>query len=148
MTLISRLPAGLPGMTVRMGLAVALLASTVVSAQDELLSAPPEERSTPESIRFSPVDEEQLGDTSIEGALGPSAAGAITQGTDPLVEPVYLSDELRRALDLNEQELESQREQLIGPVRGVPVAPTQVQFPGYQNRSYDPASESRSTFRE
>lgn len=148
MTLISRLPARLPGVTACRGLALALLASPVVSAQDELVSAPPEERSTPESIRFSPVDEEQLGNTSIEGALGPSAAGAITQGPDPLVEPVYLSDELRRALDLNDQELQSQREQLIGPVRGVPVSPTRVQLPGYQNRTYDPASESRSTFRD
>ena len=119
-----------------------------VSAQDELLSAPPEERSTPESIRFAPVDEEQLGNTSIEGALGPSAAGLVSESEDTLVEPVYLSDQLRRSLDLGQDELQRQREQLIGPTRNVPSPPTQVQFPAFQNRSYSPSSSSTSTFRE
>lgn len=118
------------------------------TAQDELLSAPPEERSTPESIRFAPVDEEQLGNTSIEGALGPSAAGLASDAGDTLIEPVYLSDQLRRSLDLEQDELQRQREQLIGPTRNVPNAPAQVQFPAYQNRTYSPSSSSTSTFRE
>lgn len=42
---------------------------------DEEAIAAPRERSTPESIQFAPVDEEQLGETSIQGALGPPSAG-------------------------------------------------------------------------
>jgi len=144
MTFMNRLPARLVSFVF-----VTLLGlPAVVTAQDELLSAPPEERSTRESIRFAPVDEEQLGNTSIEGALGPSAAGMVSKDENTLVEPVYLSDQLRRSLDLEQDELQRQREQLIGPSRNVPVPPTQVQFPAYQNRSYAPSSSSTSTFRD
>lgn len=143
MRLTSRLPAHLAGVFFLAGLVL----PGAVTAQDELLSAPPEERSTPESIQFAPVDEEQLGQTSIQGALGPSAAGVISEDVDTQVEPVYLSNELRRALDLDEQELQSQRDQLLGPTRGVPAQPTEVQFPAYENRSYSPSSETNSTFR-
>ena len=127
---------------------VVLGVSGVATAQDELLSAPPEERSTPESIRFDPVDEAELGNTSIEGALGPSAAGLAAEDSDTLVEPVYLSDQLRRSLDLEQEELQRQREQLIGPANRVQAPPAQVQFPAFQNRSYSPSSNQTSTFRE
>ncbi|TDT43967.1 hypothetical protein DES49_0066 [Halospina denitrificans] len=144
MTFMNRLPVPLIGVVF-----IAVLGLPAgVTAQDELLSAPPEERSTPESIRFAPVDEEQLGNTSIEGALGPSAAGLVSQDEDTLVEPVYLSDQLRRSLDLEQDELQRQREQLIGPSRNVSTPPTQVQFPAYQNRTYSPSSSSSSTFRD
>lgn len=145
MTLMIRHPALFLGLVV-----IAVLGLPgAVTAQDELLSAPPQERSTPESIRFEPVDEEQLGNTSIEGALGPTAAGGLTsQDEDTLVEPVYLSDQLRRSLDLEQEELQRQREQLIGPANRVSTPPAQVQFPAYQNRSYSPSSTSTSTFRE
>lgn len=144
MTFMNRLPVPLIGVVF-----IAVLGLPAgVTAQEELLSAPPEERSTPESIRFAPVDEEQLGNTSIEGALGPSAAGLVSQDENTLVEPVYLSDQLRRSLDLEQDELQRQREQLIGPSRNVPTPATQVQFPAYQNRTYSPSSSSSSTFRD
>lgn len=144
MTRMTRLPAHIAGLVfiTTVGL------PGVGAAQDKLLSAPPEERSTPESIRFAPVDDEQLGNTSIEGALGPSSAGLSSEGVDTLVEPVYLSDQLRRSLDLEQEELQRQREQLIGPATRVPTPPAQVQFPAFQNRSYSPSSTSTSTFRE
>ena len=110
--------------------------------------ATPRERSTPESIQFAPVDEEQLGETTIQGALGPSSAGLVGPGTEVLVEPVYLSDDLRRALNLERSQLERQREQLIGPIMERPSTPPQVQYPGFQNRTYDPGSTTRTQVRE
>ncbi|WP_077530051.1 hypothetical protein [Vreelandella utahensis] len=110
--------------------------------------ASPRERSTPESIQFAPVGEEQLGDTTIQGALGPPSAGLVGPDTEVLVEPVYLSDELRRSLDLERSQLERQREQLIGPNLDRPATPPQVQYPGFQNRAYDPGSTTSTQVRE
>ena len=119
------------------------------TAEDgERAFASPRERSTPESIQFAPVSEEQLGDTTIQGALGPSSAGLVGPDTEVLVEPVYLSDDLRRALDLERSQLERQREQLIGPIRDRPATPPQVQYPGFQNRTYDPGSTTNTQVRE
>ncbi|PAU82132.1 hypothetical protein CK501_02995 [Halovibrio salipaludis] len=108
----------------------------------------PRERSTPESIQFAPVDEEQLGETSIQGALGPPSTGLVGPETEVLVEPVYLSDDLRRALNLERSQLERQREQLIGPIMDRSPAPPQVQYPGFQNRTYDPGSTTNTQVRE
>lgn len=110
--------------------------------------ASPRERSTPESIQFTPVAEEQLGETSIQGALGPPSASLVGADTEVLVEPVYLSDELRRSLDLERSQLERQREQLIGPIMDRPAMPPQVQYPGFQNRTYDPGSTTNTQVRE
>ncbi len=117
------------------------------AGEDDAIAAP-RERSTPESIQFAPVDEEQLGDTSIQGALGPPSAGLVGSGTEVLVEPVYLSDELRRALELERSQLERQREQLLGPnLNRTPSAP-RIQYPGFENRTYDPGSTTRTRVRE
>ncbi|MFO7786495.1 MAG: hypothetical protein R6W87_01795 [Halospina sp.] len=119
------------------------------AAEDgERAFASPRERSTPESIQFAPVGEEQLGNTTIQGALGPPSAGLVGPETEVLVEPVYLSDELRRSLDLDRSQLERQREQLIGPIMDRPASPSQVQYPGFQNRTYDPGSTTSTQVRE
>lgn len=110
--------------------------------------APPRERSTPESIQFAPVAEEQLGETSIQGALGPASAGLAGPDTEVLVEPVYLSDELRRSLQLERSQLERQREQLIGPMLDRPSAAPQVPYPGFRNRTYDPGTTTKTRVRE
>ncbi|KAA8982820.1 MULTISPECIES: hypothetical protein [Gammaproteobacteria] len=119
------------------------------AAEDgESTLATPRERSTPESIQFTPVGEEQLGDTTIRGALGPPSAGLVGPDTEVLVEPVYLSDDLRRALNLERSQLERQWEQLIGPIMDRPATPPQVQYPGFQNRTYDPGSTTSTQVRE
>ena len=110
--------------------------------------AAPRERSTLESIQFAPVEEEQLGETSIQGALGPPSAGLVGPGTEVLVEPVHLSDELQRALKLERSQLERQRDQLFGPELNRPPGPAQVQYPGFRNRSYDPGSTTHTQVRE
>lgn len=129
-------------------LAGALALPGAVLAQQDLIGTPPQERSTPDTIRFSPVDEKQLGKTAIEGALGPSAAGTISEGIETLVEPVYLSEDFRRALDMDQRDLQRQREQLLGPGRALPTVPQQVQFPGFQGRSYSPAANTNTIVRD
>ena len=107
----------------------------------------PRERSTLESIQFAPVGEEQLSETSIQGALGPPTTGLVGADTQLLVEPVYLSDDLRRALNMERNQLERQREQLIGPTMDRAATP-QVQYPGFQNRTYAPGSTTNTQVRE
>lgn len=108
----------------------------------------PRERSTLESIQFAPVDEEQLSETSIQGALGPPSTGLAGADTELLVEPVYLSDDLRGALNMERNQLERQREQLIGPFMDRSATPPQVQYPGFQNRTYEPGSTTNTQVRE
>lgn len=117
------------------------------NGEDNVMTAP-RERSTPQSIQFAPVDEEQLGETSIQGALGPPSAGLVGPDTEVLVEPVYLSDDLRRALELERSQLERQREQLIGPMLDRPPNPPSIQYPGFQNRTYAPGSSTNTRVRE
>ncbi|MGM0450647.1 MAG: hypothetical protein ACQERE_07465 [Pseudomonadota bacterium] len=129
-----------------MTLTVPLYAQQGIDEENGIAS--PRERSTPDSIQFAPVAEEQLGETSIQGALGPPSAGLVGAETEVLVEPVYLSDDLRRSLDLERSQLERQREQLIGPIMDRSAMPPQIQYPGFQNRTYDPGSTTNTQVRE
>lgn len=131
-------------------LLVALMGSLHAEQADEgqgkALSTPAE-RSTKESIQFTPVKDKQLGETTIKGALGPSS-GLVGPDTEVLVEPVYLSDESRRSLDLERHQLERQREQLLEAARENAETPPQVQYPGFENRTYAPDSTTNTRVRD
>jgi len=117
-------------------------------AQDSPVVAPPEKRSTPESIRFESIEEERLGETTIEGALGPPAAGLLSGKAETVVEPVHMSDALRRSLDLEKNEAQTQRSLLFGIERDLVPRSPNVQRPAFENRTYSPSSSTSTTVRE
>ena len=135
--------------TLACGLFVGVMAVSVpVMAQDEPMVDPPEERSTLDSIRFDPVGEEQLGETTIKGALSPPAAGPTSENVETQVQPVFMSDDLRGSLGLDPDDARTQRSLLFGIERDLAPRASQVRFPAFRNRTYSPSSSTSTTVRE
>lgn len=124
-------------------------ACLVGAAWAEPTALAPGERSTPETIRFESVTEEQLEKTAITGAFDPPG---VVLDLGP-VEPVYLSATFLRARGMDPEEEKQRRDflsdsSLFGDRRTGAEAPIPViQRPGFENRTYSPSSSVSTTHR-
>ena len=132
---------------VKWGLAGALAASLTGLGATATAELAPGERSTPETIGFEAVTEEQLEQTSIEGAFDPPGV-VLDMGP---VEPVDLSATFLRARGMDPEEEKQRRDflndpALMGDRRTGASAPVPViQRGGFENRTYSPSSTLNTT---
>lgn len=127
------------------GVVASLLMAGAVMA--EPIEPRPGERSTPETIQFESVTEEQLERTAITGAFDPPET-VLDMGP---VEPVELSGTFLRARGMDPEVEERRRDflndptlfgdQSVGMRAPVPV----IQRPGFENRTYSPDSTVNTT---
>lgn len=117
-----------------------MVALLVQPLSAEPLIPEPRDRSTPETIEFQAVEDEQMSDTAITGALASTSAGEDMDGDGSVVEPVWFSEAFLRSRDMESEDLVRRREYLFNSdsIRG--SGPAQVRPRAFQNRVYDPSS--------